>query len=821
MPIPEYHVIPLVYSFAGIYEDHSTYYPSRGTRQFPQTEPVANPYSRPHAQTSKSAPEIHGHQKNVSISTHLDMFSLNEQDPYDTAPTNRHAPSQPLFGHSSLFQEYARLPYATQLRSTTHLLELPHQHHVPSGYVPHAAPRQPSPEHSHESKDSIQLTTQPSKSMPSKLLREIVKVDAFNLNSFLLSVLNEIRTPLPLDDFYNLLYNHENNSSFALQNDPQGKIDRTTMMTSSDSLSVLQLILDVFREPQVLLSYSPSIDMSGCKLSSVNYHELLRSFLALKILFDSLVEVNEGPKSLELPTLPRLSIYKMYYILCQKLILKYPTESNSTSSQQKLILGQSKLGKFIKLVYPNLLSKRLGRRGESKYNYLGVKWNTNVVREEIIDLCDKDLPMLADLFKNQKKALDLQLKRPLPYRQLVSQRRSSHHRRQSNVSTAFNSSTGISDSRIRPQVTYVRSYTKFPFAGFSPLSLASDPENIDPQTSWLGAARHHSLLALQDFGINLQMIRNYILNEERMNQDDNWLFRELAVKIEMILQSDNREDKKYLHLFLILAIDLLPIILIYEPTGERKLSIVLIKNNLKMLVSKLGPKFSGNPLVDSGDMKAITGVMKRMIHLTDLLESFCKPTLNSELLADMRSDVESLSQTAVDVDFDGDSHISQSRLIITQSVLRVIHSYQSLLNDDGEDIPADRVIEIVNDDARILLDDLIASLKRFIDKIANALENEPNLPLQNISKQISIQLVELIHTNVITERLAKHYPIPMFKDMVTNISNHILTFFYQHKLEQGIGRPNLSFRHWWIISTYFQEYFALLSELVGLHESLT
>lgn len=647
-----------------------------------------------------------------------------------------------------------------------------------------------------------------------RLLRNIVTIDAFNFNSYLLTILKELSSSPPLDDFYNMLYNNENYTSYIVENDRRTKIDKSNSPPNSESTEILLLVLGLFRDPRKLLDYFPTLDMSGNKLASVNFHELLRSFLALKILFDSLVEVSEGANMLELPTIPRLSIYKVYYILCQMLILKYPTDSNTTSLQQKLILGQSKVGKLIKLVYPNLPSKRLGRRGESKYNYLGVKWNPNIVDKEILELCEQDLPKLTDIFKNKKKLLDEGRRRTLASRHLVlSNRRPSIHRRKSTVNLPL-----MQPHRVRPPVTFIQSHAKFPARGFSPLSLVSDPGNIDPHTSWLGAARHHSLMALQDFNINWLFIRNVLLNEAEMAADENWLLNELTVKTQMILSSAFREEKEHLHLFLALAIDLLPTILVRDPLKFTDMS--LVKKNLQMLAKQLGPRFAESSLVDVSDINAFVGVINRMVHLIGLLDSLVLSILDSSLLEGMRSDLDNLS-LASEGSFEEEAPISRIKGMITQGMILTINSYQFLQDEDGSRMSSARVIEIVQQDSTSLLSSLIESLARFLHDTSSYIRDTSLISLLQLNGAVSKHLVDLVQSVVFTENLVRHYPIEMIQDMVMYISNQVVTSAYERSLTSNQGGTGPTIRHWWILATYLQEYCALLGELVGLHESST
>lgn len=798
-PIPEFSAIPQDFSYASNFDVLQSL-SSLGDQFLAQPDYGSHQSSRPHASSWVSAPEGVGHHKNVSISTHFDMFTLNEQ----AAPPSRQLPSQSSFPALDLFLESNRLPYNPLLRmSSAPPNPQPQLQHPPSLQESSRASHHLSLPHSRIDDNSTQL----------KLLRNIITIDAFNFNSYLLTVLKELTSSPPLDDFYNMLYNNENYTSYMLENGTRTKIDKSNSPPNSHSTEILLLILGLFRDPRKLLDYFPTLDMSGNKLASVNFHELLRSFLALKILFDSLVEVSGGSNTLELPTLPRLSIYKVYYILCQMLILKYPTDSNTTSLQQKLILGQSKVGKLIKLVYPNLLSKRLGRRGESKYNYLGVKWNSNIVDKEILELCEQDLPKLTEIFKNRKKLLDDRRRRLLSRHLVLSNRRPSIHRRQSTTNLPL-----MQPHRIRPPVTFIRSQAKFPARGFSPLSLVSDPGNIDPHTSWLGAARHHSLMALQDFNINWLIVRNVLLNEAEMAADENWLLNELTVKTQMILSSAFREEKEHLHLFLALAIDLLPTILVRDPLKIAHMS--LVKKNLQLLAIQLGPRFAESSLLDVSDINAFVGVINRMVHLIGLLDSLFLSILDSSLLDAMRRDLDRLS-LASEGTFEEEAPISRIKGMITQGMLLTINSYHFLQDEDGSQMSSERVIEIVQQDSTSLLSSLLESLARFLHETSSNIRDTSLISLLQLNSAVSKHLVDLVHSVVFRDNLVRHYSIEMIQDMVMYISNQLVTSAYQRNLNSNQGGAGPTFRHWWIVATYFQEYCELLGELVGLHESLT
>lgn len=236
------------------------------------------------------------------------------------------------------------------------------------------------------------------------LILDLLKVETSSANNFLLKLATTIKQ-IPLDEFYNLLYNDH---LPALQG--TNKLDKAVVENNVlfRNLKLVREILEVFKSPGELESLLSGhiIDMVSLaavkenKLSNINYHELLRTFLAIKILQDMIVPAMNPDEHAATHSIPRLSLYKTYFILCQKLLVKYPSSFQSSNENHKLILGRSKLGKLIKLVFPNVTIKRLGSRGDSKYNYLGVIWNDKIVNDEIKQLCDKfELPDLNQVFE--------------------------------------------------------------------------------------------------------------------------------------------------------------------------------------------------------------------------------------------------------------------------------------------------------------------------------------------------------------------------------------------------------------------------------------
>lgn len=219
------------------------------------------------------------------------------------------------------------------------------------------------------------------------LLLQMLKVDAASLDSFIFQTLTTLNVNLSLDDLYNILYG----SHLA----PLKVVDRLPY-TNRNLLNDVRCILDHFKDSSKLTARFGKSDAYQ-KSWLVNLNEVLRMFLAIQIMQRIMVEDDTGD---ETPKLPRLAIYKVYTIVCLKLIYNYPTGS-SPAAQQKIILGRSKIGKVIKLVYPKLIAKRLGSRGDSRYHYLNVRWNPAIVDKDIERLQELELADIKEYFESE------------------------------------------------------------------------------------------------------------------------------------------------------------------------------------------------------------------------------------------------------------------------------------------------------------------------------------------------------------------------------------------------------------------------------------
>ncbi|GEQ67636.1 hypothetical protein JCM33374_g1301 [Metschnikowia sp. JCM 33374] len=195
-----------------------------------------------------------------------------------------------------------------------------------------------------------------------------------------------------LGELYNLLYNTRQFVEAMVNSE-------LSTSPKLNSVKILHLVLVTLRCPQFTLDILPYKSIKKLRVSAAKHQEILRTFLAIKILLVAVQRV-EFP-FMDLYSVKRATVYNFYYLLCQQLIQKYPRNSRIDGLPKNIILGQVIIGKLINLIYPNLPLKRLGQRGKSKAHYIGLTLNYSMLDSETRHLLDFDLSHLKDYFSSE------------------------------------------------------------------------------------------------------------------------------------------------------------------------------------------------------------------------------------------------------------------------------------------------------------------------------------------------------------------------------------------------------------------------------------
>lgn len=657
----------------------------------------------------------------------------------------------------------------------------------------------------------------PQTNVVNDLLVSLISVDGSNINNYLLSVLYKLNVPLPLDDFYNLLYNTDK----AFVNVP--KIDRTFVSTlvPNTSIDAVNQLLNVFKNPNVLGSIFPNVVNKENKLTNINYHELLRTFLAIKILFDVLIQLPPNAEEPQNYTIPRLSIYKTYFIICQKLISQYPSSSNTTNEQQKLILGQLKLGKLIKLVYPNLLIKRLGSRGESKYNYLGVIWNENIVLDEVKELCDKyELVELNEVFaKSMPVQRDHRRSKSGPS---VPRRRQYSHS-STNAAVAAAAAAAVTDPGtgvVSPELSFIQLTIKFPpSAAFTILG----------EQNWFLNVKYLVYAKLEPLAINYVTIHDIFLNNDNLLQKEylvkNFINRVLFPVLDggVALQ---------LHVYLVVVVELLPYLLLIKSSTE----INFLKNlrlNLLHLINTLSSEaVYKHDAFNQKHASIFLLVLKKLINLNDLLITFIKLIIkdNSDTRTGMALVIESFFTDPLDsrnlsvsegstVSSESEYEVGGFKNVLSNDLLYTLIGYN--FDPTVQDHKSSISMNFINQEINLIDDffrhDLLDFLKKD-DVVDPELDDPKELILSSRELSKLQSLIELIDHKLLSENFKEKYPVLVFNNYITFILNDLLKYIFLKQQHQLKGEPKNSFGNWWVFNSFIQEYVSLLGEVVGLSE---
>ncbi|GEQ70730.1 hypothetical protein JCM33374_g4409 [Metschnikowia sp. JCM 33374] len=292
----------------------------------------------------------------------------------------------------------------------------------PNTYIP--IPHPPTPNtsfpQSSEKFKTLESCTEDSRSSDSKVSQKKCKVRPDVKESFAVPVLStkkskqlaevlvdklrQCPTHVSLDEFFKLLYDERLFFDSILKTQGPNDVVFGPTGMKSEEVELLYLVLNRFSTPKKAMEFMPGMTLKRSQSSTAKLNELLQTFLAIKIIFSTVRKVDKT--YLGTVSVSGIAVYKMYYITCQKLFRKHPALSEPEESQNNRILGHSRLGKITKLVYPNTMTKRLGRRGNSKAHYIGLTLNYSIIDPDTRSLLQLDIQQLKDHFTQNQKFED-------------------------------------------------------------------------------------------------------------------------------------------------------------------------------------------------------------------------------------------------------------------------------------------------------------------------------------------------------------------------------------------------------------------------------
>ena len=633
-----------------------------------------------------------------------------------------------------------------------------------------------------------------------ELIPAINKVDSNNFGDLLVLVVKKHGHNIPLDDFYNVLYNPR-----KLDPAPGSllspKIDKTKP-PNEIGLRLCHLILEIFKIPGASPSFVAPFGtglVDNKLLALVNYHELLRSFLAIKIMMDSLRTVD--PIACPI-TIPRISIYKVYYIFCQKLICKYKNGRNSGIALENLILCQSRIGKLTKWVFPDLIAKRLGKRGESKYHYLGLAWNTALVSNEIFRLLDFDLSQLREHFRSSKEKPLPDLKTPTKasVQDIIS------------VGSASTLPRKSWPSDMRPPHSYVDKSIIYPNTNCSPRVWEVTPDSIPAQSQWAQDSIEQSMRFLNHHSPEVeQKLRN--LNAGIFFEETQ-LWQVVQESLTM-LRNMHMPGEAFLHFFLIMLLRIFPMVLASDQElnfpSKFKLRSALNRciDGLKHEIARFCPR-------DAINVRNFLSFLVKMVRLSEITSL----SVNSESLPDVVrafvADVELLEDPSKE-NYDEELTLETS---FANAIILSMRAYKFDIASISPNGGKDNGIEAIYHVARNLEVGVRKVINTLKQNVAAIEKGEASHMPSDIPYQVFRLLSEVIHEDCLRDPVVSKLPICIMTFLVL----HITTVLQKVSLDEFRNRErDLSretFKTWWVFSTTLQEYMKIIAEIVALSQRL-
>lgn len=614
-----------------------------------------------------------------------------------------------------------------------------------------------------------------------KLIPLINTTTPTNYHELLAETLRQCLHHVSFDAFYNLLFNNCNeNLDFPAPGNGK-KIDNSRPSSyEKQALTLCFYILETFRHPFIPVGNFATGLVNNPLLSKVKFYEVQRMFLAEKFIIDSLIP-NEAPTKV-LYSLSRHSVLQGYYIFCERLSNTYRTVTQLKTTEQRIVVSLSQLGKIIKTVYPNLSTRRFGRRGESKYHYVGIEWNKAIVDDDFA--CQ-----IENQIQSQRKAI-----KDVPDQCFKA----------SNLSGAL--------SYKSSSYSYVNGSSKYPNTSCFPRTWQFIPGTIPQQSQWANEIMLKSADTLKDFNIHLErFILNFndvILSSENICTG----FHQIMI----LLGQRTTPDEAYLHLYLVVLLLAFPLCLASEKEVSREKQAIL-RENLKNFTSHLRTYLGSLRVGNLNHFLNFTNLLKKMIHLTQLTLSNFKTTLVKKTIKEFYHDLNQppvIPQDSLGINTTIDEMIFKSVFVAIKAVY--FESFGEYLATKIS--PKDHLITQLAKDFIKCRQFVVESIK---DIPQDMTDEDKSYQFYDLTFQIFKIQLKVVH-NIwlsqpsileLTVRAINYIILSMLKDM------QCVSFGGLGRREHEVSKE--TFKLWWVCSAVLQEYMSILSEIVALSDMLS
>lgn len=637
-----------------------------------------------------------------------------------------------------------------------------------------------------------------------KLLPLINSVEGGEFAFVLLKVLLYCLEQLPLDDLYNLLYNFESPDNLVSNPIDGSKIDKHEPTLKPEAIKFCHFIIETFRLPKNTPFPFQSGMIKNPNLFLVNIHEFLRVFLAIKIILDTVEPIEDSfePHS----SLLRIMIYKVYYILCNTLIQKYPISTHSERIQKKLVLGQSQIGKLTKLAFPNSKTKRIGKRGHSRYHYLSMKWKESIISEGILKMAELEMPELEKHFKVKS---DKQEKE----QQALQRSSFTKHRKGSKApSTALEQ---LYFSLKTPQHTFIDLSSTFLEFNCSPRVWKIIPGMKPEHSDWSKNAIQKSMGVLKSQNIDIDMLAKAVTKGINSTEIDNTFFDSVAHTLrELLVKSAPKQA--YLSLYLSVLLVIFPINIASEseiPNAQKLHFRQLLNTFMLRLQSEFIIK---SPQVDMELIK-FSNILKMMLHLNVILLTRIKTSLAkdviSEVVHDVNQLVDPLQRTPIKYTKIGE--IAMTAVFSASKAFGMETSFKELQRD--------------NEDYNSFLMSISEAFIKLATGIVKLVAQIPSsmsadeLKLENFDLPVKIFniLSRIFHEDFLLDPSISRLPIPMIRSIMLQMMYEVQMVSFHDFGKRNNALSQETFKLWWLFSIITHEYVSACSEITALSLQLS
>ncbi|GEQ67623.1 hypothetical protein JCM33374_g1288 [Metschnikowia sp. JCM 33374] len=629
-----------------------------------------------------------------------------------------------------------------------------------------------------------------------------------NLSWFLVQCLKNYHQHIPISGLFHLVYS-DKYPDFEFFAEPSSAFAAPTKFSEMDRKGILYcgIIIDTFKEPATRRLLKGTC-LENVQVSGIVLHEALRIMLAIKIIFASLIPVQYDHS--DDSRVERSSVYKVYYIICQSLIRKHPSAQNY-SGIQTLLLGQSVLGKITKLIYPKLISKRLGRRGQSRYNYIGITWNRDTVDVETLKLINLTIPELSKHFTNssgkeEKKQTFTRHIAPPPIIQ-----------KDVPALTEQSSGTYWNVGWETPSYGFVNSASRYPQADCSPRSWQTGINQIPQPSLWVKDNVTRSLHFLRSYNIDLDPLMHN-LKSGNFSGGHQISLQSILPRAMATLQISNANTLAFMHLYLAILLLLFPVVVSSEKEVPRYLKLEL-RSSIQECVLQL--EYIIPTLVGAQErgFRAFIGILGSMVHLVDLTMSKIQSDCAELVLRKMIRDLE----LADDKKDENLSEISSLEKLQVDSVILAMKAFNFKFNGGGPSHDNRDEIGSITAIGKVLVKSIIMT-KDTMSIIPTIARSEG---LSQVSEDLPYQIftigLKFLHEFALADPSIMQLPIPVFNFTLYHVSNLIPCFNFDGFINSHPCHPDLpreSFKCCWVLFSMIQEYLKILSEVVALSAAL-